>query len=538
MVSLEELLERVQQAETETDRQWVLLELQIAQMPANLASMLWAAAIPHFFDDKVLVALRPELASEAEALYEDLKKLTFVEDFPGHGSNIHELTRDVLLGRLWHSHRDDFLNLSRRAANFFFDQGQSLEEKVEFCYHEILDTHISGDDRLLDQVVDWWNHYENDQIQSVIQLFLEHQNHGRLTKLGQGFLLHLKGLLKSYLGQYREAEELLGEAQAIYQLLDFENFRYQTTLLRDLAVSQLHQGHYQEAEPVCEEVLELSQEKFGADHLDTSISLNNLATLYEFQGRYREAEPLYQQALKIRRSQLGPDHPDIAASLNNLAGLYTSQGRYGEAEPLYQQALETRRSQLGPNHPDIAASLNNLAELYRAQGRYGEAEPLYQQALEIQRSQLGPDHPHTATSLNNLALLYASQGRYGEAEPLYQQALETLESKLGEDHPHTITCLKNLAKTCRKQEEYTKAISLLERWKALEKSRQNTRNQEFAIQVRTLGKLYEKEQEFQDAARNYEEALSILNYVLGPQHPQTLILKGEIKRLKKQMKKT
>lgn len=68
MLSIEELLERVQQAETETGRQWILLELQMSQMPEALVSMLWAAAIPHFFDAQVLAALRPELADEAETL--------------------------------------------------------------------------------------------------------------------------------------------------------------------------------------------------------------------------------------------------------------------------------------------------------------------------------------------------------------------------------------------------------------------------------------------------------------------------------------
>ena len=55
MVSIEELLKRVQQAETETERQWILLELQMSQMSEDLVAMLWATAIPHFFDANILV---------------------------------------------------------------------------------------------------------------------------------------------------------------------------------------------------------------------------------------------------------------------------------------------------------------------------------------------------------------------------------------------------------------------------------------------------------------------------------------------------
>ena len=48
MVNIEELLKRVQQAETETERQWILLELQMSQMSDELVSMLWARNSPFF----------------------------------------------------------------------------------------------------------------------------------------------------------------------------------------------------------------------------------------------------------------------------------------------------------------------------------------------------------------------------------------------------------------------------------------------------------------------------------------------------------
>ena len=142
----------------------------MSQMPKALVSMLWAAAIPHFFDAQVLAALRPELADKAEKLFDDLQALTFVEEFQGQGYNIHELTREVLLSRLWQQEREEFLTLSKRAADYFFDAKVSSEEDVEFAYHEILGE-SKPSDRLLERVIDWWRYYQIDRIQSVIQTF-------------------------------------------------------------------------------------------------------------------------------------------------------------------------------------------------------------------------------------------------------------------------------------------------------------------------------------------------------------------------------
>jgi tetratricopeptide (TPR) repeat protein len=699
LVSIEDLLERVQQAETETERQWILLELQMSQMSDELVSMLWAAAIPHFFDAQVLAALRPELADRAVTLYADLTTLTFVEDFPGHGSNIHELTRGVLLSQLWKQDQGEFLRLSKRAADYFFDMRKSSEEDVEFSYHEILSEGTAQAGRLLDRAIDWWNYYQIERIQSALQGFSEHQKTGRLDEFGTGFSLHLNGLVKRSSANYQEAEFYFSRAQTIYESIKLVNPRYITTLLRDLSSSKSDQGSNESAANICEQSLRISEEQLGKNHPDTATSLNNLAILYQDTGRYQEAEPLFLQALKIEeqlrenhpntanylnnlailyqdtgryqeaeslflqalkirkeqlgethpdtaanlnnlaslyqdtgryqeaeslflqalkieeqlrethpntanylnnlailyqdtgryqeaesfflqalkiwKEQLGETHPDTATSLNNLASLYRDTGRYQEAEPLFLQALKIWKEQLGETHPNIATSLNNLASLYRGTGRYQEAEPLFLQALKIRKEQLGENHPDTAASLNNLASLYRDTGRYQEAEPLFLQALKIeeqlgenhsntanylnnlailykdtgryqeaeplflqalkIEEQLGENHPNTAASLNNLAGLYQKQERYSEAISMIERWKGIKRERQETQNRYFAERICTLGRLYETCQRFPEAVITYEEALSIFNQILGSKHLRTLVLKGELGRLKKRM---
>jgi len=274
VVSIEEILKRVQQAETETERQWILLELQMSQMPDDLVSMLWAAAIPHFFDANILAALRPELAEQADKLYEKLKTLTFVEEFPKQGYNIHELTRNVLLNQLWQQDKDEFLRLSQRAADYFFSEKMSSEEDVEFCYHEILNEGDAQTGRLLDRAIDWWTYNQIERLQAAVQGFREHEIADRLDAFGKGFSLHLQALVKIRSGHYAEAESFLSRTETFYKEINLKNLRYTTTLLRDIGTSKKEQSDYDSSVYFHENALSISEEHLGENHPDTAISLN------------------------------------------------------------------------------------------------------------------------------------------------------------------------------------------------------------------------------------------------------------------------
>ncbi|WP_217359517.1 tetratricopeptide repeat protein, partial [Anabaena sp. UHCC 0204] len=286
MVSIEEILKRVQQAETETERQWILLELQMSQMSDELVSILWAAAIPHFFDANILAALRPELAEQAEKLYENLTALTFVEKFPKQGYNIHELTRNVLLNQLWQQDKDEFLSLSQRAADYFFAEKMSSEEDVEFCYHEILNEGKAQTGRLLDRGINWWTYHQIERMQAAVQSFLEYEIAGRLDTFGKGFSLHLQGLIEMRSGHSVKAESFLSRAETLYQEINLKNPRYITTLLRDIGNLKKDQGDYASAVDFYKKALSISEEQLGENHPDTAVSLNNLAGLYQIKGRY------------------------------------------------------------------------------------------------------------------------------------------------------------------------------------------------------------------------------------------------------------
>ena len=92
-----EFLARLVQAQTEEEKDWLLAELSLSVLSPELRAMALAAAMPHWFDAKILAALQPDLAQQAEALYLELQHLPFVEGFADRGHN-RPLAKVILKG--------------------------------------------------------------------------------------------------------------------------------------------------------------------------------------------------------------------------------------------------------------------------------------------------------------------------------------------------------------------------------------------------------------------------------------------------------
>ncbi|MDL1898721.1 hypothetical protein FBQ82_20960, partial [Anaerolineae bacterium CFX7] len=129
-------LTRLAAAQSAEERTWIITESLIGSLADDLRAAVWAAAIPHWFDEKILAALRPELAEHAARLYADLQTLPFVEVFQGRGHNIHELTRKVMLDHLWEENKEEYRILASRALEYF--SGDEPEVQLERMYHRIV----------------------------------------------------------------------------------------------------------------------------------------------------------------------------------------------------------------------------------------------------------------------------------------------------------------------------------------------------------------------------------------------------------------
>ena len=106
------LLRKLKAAKTDDERSWIVTENLLESLPTDLATALWAVAIPHWFNTEILTTLCPDLSEQAEDLYQQLQKLPCVEVFAGQGHNVHELTRNQLLDRMSKNDPERFRDLT------------------------------------------------------------------------------------------------------------------------------------------------------------------------------------------------------------------------------------------------------------------------------------------------------------------------------------------------------------------------------------------------------------------------------------------
>lgn len=128
-------LEKLKISSSEDERNWLITQNLINQLPPELSQAVWAAAIPHWFNAEILASLLPEYIDLIEKLYSQLQNLPFVEPFLGRGFNIHEVPRRLILQYLWKERHDEFINLSMHAANYFAQQKGNLSAATEQIYH-------------------------------------------------------------------------------------------------------------------------------------------------------------------------------------------------------------------------------------------------------------------------------------------------------------------------------------------------------------------------------------------------------------------
>jgi hypothetical protein len=168
------LLARLAQAQTDEERNWIVTESLLLTLSPELTAAAWAAAIPHWFTPNTLAALRPELRIQAPQLYEELLALPFVEVFPERGYNVHELTRRIMLDRLWHENRDEFITLSERAVEYFSRSNDNQPEtQIEWLYHLIVvDPEWKGR-QLRNLAQKWFNDFRIAKLESLIKTLLE-----------------------------------------------------------------------------------------------------------------------------------------------------------------------------------------------------------------------------------------------------------------------------------------------------------------------------------------------------------------------------
>jgi tetratricopeptide (TPR) repeat protein len=400
----DELLNRLLAAETPTEEMLILL----STLPQNLAEVVWAAAVPHWFNAEILVALRPNLAIGIDDLYLRIQAQPYVELFQDRGHNIHESTRAVILELWWKEKRKEYRRLSSLAEEYFSSKKDEIS-LVEAAYHSLV-AHQFDSAKTSSQ----WS-----EIASQLKLsgkyslghtlVLNAREHAlarrissKIYKLvdewGQTFANDLELLVEERIKSrdLSGASEIFGHAQLFYA--DTGDKLAEANLLVKLGAAHRKEEQFDEAHAELEKALEMYLAE--NDNGNTARVLSELGSLYFDNGNLNKALEACEHGL----------------SLNPLSvECITLQGKILLEQKNRDHALDsfTRAVELDPENAHV---LVQRGIAYRLMGQYEAALVDFNRAIELR--------PEDSWAITHRGVTYGLIKKYEAALADFNRAIE------------------------------------------------------------------------------------------------------------------
>jgi tetratricopeptide (TPR) repeat protein len=432
---------RLENAQTDEDRSWIVTESLLSTLPNNLASLVWAAAIPHWFNEEVLKVMLPELDEQIGDLYAQLNTLPFVESFRGHWKgpeeyleadsesclhsrenfNIHELTRRKMLENWGERDREDFYRLSKNAASYFEGKAQHNQiDKIEWIYHLVL----TGIDATHERLSSTGENYQED-----FYAFLDWSSHD-LQNLGLN-------LFAKNLTEQMSTNLVRPDIQAaIYHWLGWNNYPNFTL---------------EECLPHLRRAVDLYQQN---NHIQGAAkSLKNIGDILQKLDRLDEAIEAYDQSIHSA-SQVNDTECESKA-LKGKGDVLRKKEHYDESLEYYEQAREKVSSRSGK-----AEILFGIGEIWRIMTLNDLAKTFYREVLELIEPDdiLGQADAYqrfgSMESDSHQALKYLGQANtfYEQAHDIYNQSENLID--------HIAPIYRRLGQTTEEKKTLTNGINL------------------------------------------------------------------------------
>jgi non-specific serine/threonine protein kinase/serine/threonine-protein kinase len=242
--------------------------------------------------------------------------------------------------------------------------------------------------------------------------------------------------------------------------------------------------------PHLREAIRIRERVLGAHNRDTLEARSEYAALLETTDKWKEAELELRDALRLASGELGGSDPLTLRITRQLAATLGDQGRNAEAAQILEDLLAVyKRREAVADHEERLARIETmfiLAETRRILGEQSSAESLYHDVIRAYEAAYRVEHPRMLNAMNNLGLVLWEQGRLSEAEQIFRDTLDGRVRVLGELHLVTARTYDN------------------------------------------LGLILSDQREFEEAERLQRRALSILEQILGPDNPDTIICENNL----------
>ncbi|MDH3222408.1 MAG: tetratricopeptide repeat-containing serine/threonine-protein kinase, partial [Gemmatimonadota bacterium] len=217
--------------------------------------------------------------------------------------------------------------------------------------------------------------------------------------------------------------------------------------------------------------------------------------------------------------------PAVRASLLEALGrVYSSMGEHLQADLLLERAIDLRRDSL-PDQTGLVESL--LLRGYAASDAQDAklAAEMYRQAIGLLA-----DLPQDST----LARVYLGLGnalvRSGlpdSAEASLRRGVELL-NLTGANSDAYLNAATSLAGAVRRRGDLDEAESLYRRVITGRRQSADENPEALAVALNNLAVVRRMQEDYDEAAELYEEALAIMTDILGPDHPTSLMMAGNL----------
>jgi tetratricopeptide (TPR) repeat protein len=391
------------------------LTLLERQLDPVVAQQLRLCAIPHQFDQRLLMVMTPELDDgQAQALCADIGQLSVVLA-RGDGYALHDEARDHLL--TWWL-RDEqartFAQVSARLADHFdrraSDTSAGAHEQAEQrrMYHRLgADQEAGfGDFERLFRAMR--HQFRLDACEALVHLV--HEYDAVLTADHQARLAYHEGKLAADRRAWGEAALLFGRALAAD----------------------------------------------GVDPITQIKARNRLGCVVAETHQWTEAIELQRAALDEVRALDQPGTLEYRV-MHDLGAAYRDSGDLDQAREVLTQSATLAES--AGNVPAQATAYNSLGTLWRRLGDTPEAIRAYERSLD---ALLRTDDPYRPAQVyNNLGVACSELRDWDKSEAWFTRSLE-IKQRAGDTVGQAMT-LGNLARVCQQRGEVDRAIEMLEK---------------------------------------------------------------------------
>ena len=259
-------------------------------------------------------------------------------------------------------------------------------------------------------------------------------------------------------------------------------------------------------------------------------------------GKWNESRTIDYEIFQEHLRTLGADHISTLTVGYNLAEIELEASHLDKATEWCQWVSENTQRVFGTRH-SLTMKIESLAaEVLYQKGQFQEVESICANVLACQQMNIGEDHFDTLDTRRRLGMAYNNLNRRENAIMTAEKLTETLKRLLGENHIRVFASALDMLEyviynhasestalvTMHLQADVQRALEMIP---LLCQELQSGLGHAHPLTIRALslhGRALIRAQKHMEASEKLRQALTICEEALGPEHPLTMDIVGNI----------